>query len=374
VSSMLDPEVEPSPAREIAHKGKGCLAVLVALAVLLSIGYFGYDRANTFLSTLGDIPDYTGAGKARITITIPEGASLDDIGALLTDRDVIKSTKAWDKAVRQEELATSVQAGRYLMKTQMPASAALTLLINPGESRIRLQFTIREGLRMSEQVRDLAKGTKISQASYQAALARPKKLGLPPYAKNKPEGFLYPETYELTSDDTATAVLKRMVDQYKDVTGTIALEQKAKALGYTPYQVLTVASIIEREVSNPRYRGKVARVLYNRLDKGQKLELDSTVIYAINSNRTTTTAEDRKSKSRYNTYRYKGLPPGPISAPGQDALEAAANPEPGKWLYFVTVNFDNGDTRFANTFAEHQKNVALFRNWCNTKGNAKKCS
>jgi len=158
------------------------------------------------------------------------------------------------------------------------------------------------------------------------------------------------------------------------VTSALRLEEKAKALDKTPYEVLTVASIIEREVSNPRYRGKVARVLYNRLAEDQKLELDSTVIYAINSNRTTTTAADRKTKSKYNTYRYEGLPPGPISAPGEEALEAAANPEAGKWLYFVTVNFDNGDTRFANTYEEHLKNVKLFQSWCQAKGNAGKCS
>jgi len=374
VTSMLDPEVTPSPAREIAHKGKGCLAVIVALSVLLFGGYYVYDKTNSFLSTLGEVPDFTGAGKAPITITIPDGASLDDIGALLTDKGVIKSTRAWDQAVRQEELATSVQAGRYLMKTQMPATDALTLLINPGESRIRLQFTIREGLRMSQQINDLVKGTKIKKSEFDKVLDDPKKLGLPKYAKNRPEGFLYPETYELTAEATARSVLTRMVEQYESVTSAMNFEGKAKALDKTPLEVLTVASIIEREVSNPRYRGKVARVLYNRLAKDQKLELDSTVIYAINSNRTTTTPADRKTKSKYNTYRYEGLPPGPISAPGEDALEAASNPEAGKWLYFVTINFDTGETRFANTYPEHLKNVALFQRWCQAKGNAGKCT
>jgi UPF0755 protein len=372
VSSMLDPEVQPSPAREIAHKGKGCLAVVIALSILLFGGLFVYDKASGYLSTFGEVPDFTGGGKARITITIPDGASVDDIGALLTAKGVIKSTKAWDKAVRAEELATSVQAGRYLMKTQMPAADALRLLINPGESRIRLQFTIREGLRMSAQVTDLVKGTKIKRSDYVAALKKPKKLGLPKYAKNRPEGFLYPETYELTADSTARSVLKRMVMQYETVTENLNFEAKAKAMHRSPYAVLTVASIIEREVRNPAYRGKVARVLYNRLDAGQKLELDSTVIYALRSDRNTTTPADRKVKSKYNTYRHKGLPPGPISAPGEDALNAAANPAPGKWLYFTTVNFDTGETKFATSFAEHEKNVAQFQAWCT--GHPGKCT
>ena len=374
MSSMLDPEVPPSPARELAHKGKGCLAVVVALAVILTGTYLVYDRATTFLATFGEVPDFTGAGRARITITIPDGASLDDIGAVLVDKGVIKSTRAWDQAVRNEELATSVQAGRYLMKTQMPARDALNLLINPGESRVRLQFTVREGLRMSEQVKELVKGTKIKKSEFTKVLDEPKKLGLPGYAKNRPEGFLYPETYELTAEDTARSVLERMVSQYESVTGQMDFEAKAKKLDVSPYEALIVASIIEREVRNPAYRGKVARVLYNRLDKGQKLELDSTLIYGIKSDRTTTTAADRKSKSKYNTYKYEGLTPGPISAPGEDALEAAVNPEAGKWLFFVTVNFDTGETKFANTFAEHQKNVAQFQAWCQARGNAGKCT
>lgn len=374
MSSMLDPEVKPSPVREIAHRGKGCLAVLVALAVLAFGGYFAYDKASGYLSTLGQTPDYTGAGKGQITVTIPDGASLKDIGRLLTARGVIKSTKAWDKAVQTEERATSVQSGRYLMRTQLPAIAALRLLINPGESRIRSLFTIREGLRLSDEIAALAKGTKISKSDYDAALKQPGRLGLPSYAQNRPEGFLFPETYELTDQSTATSVLQRMVSQYVTVTNSMGLAAKAKALHRSPYDVLKVASIIEREVRVPRYRAMVARVLYDRLDKGKKLELDSTVIYATHSNRTTTTKDDRKVKSPYNTYKHKGLPPTPISAPGRAALLAATNPVPGKWLYFVTVNYDTGETKFATTFAEHQKNVALFKAWCQAPGNASKCS
>ena len=108
----------------------------------------------------------------------------------------------------------------------------------------------------------------------------------------------------------------------------------------------------------------MARVLYNRLNKGMKLQLDSTVVYAENLKTNTTTAKDRASKSRYNTYRYKGLPPGPISAPGKAALQAAAQPENGKWLYFVTVNFDTGETKFANTEAEFRVIKKEFQDWC----------
>jgi len=361
---MLDPEVKPSPVREIVHQGKGCLAVLLAAAVLLFGGYFLYDQSKGLLEGFGEIPDYPGPGRGSVTVTIPEGASLDDIGALLVESDVVQSRQAWDQAVRAEPRSTSVQAGRYVMRKQMAAVDALNLLINPGESRVRAEFTIAEGLRLSAQVEALAKETKIKKTDFQRALAKPKSLGLPSYAKNRPEGFLFPDTYELTAQATATSTLRQMVDQYKAVTEDIGLAADAKKLGRSPYEVLIVASIIEREVNQDEYRAKVARVLYNRLDEGMKLGLDSTVIYAENLKTNTTTPKDRKSKSRYNTYRYAGLPPGPIAAPGRAALEAAANPEKGDWRYFVTVNFETGETGFGRTEADFDRLKAKFQRYC----------
>ena len=369
---MLDPETKPSPAKEIAQRGKGCLAVIIALTVLIGGGYFVYDRAGTFLANFGEVADYAGAGKEAVTVKIPEGSSLNDVGDILLDKDVVKSTKAWDQAVRGEQRSTSLQAGTYVMRTQLPAREALRILLNPSESRVRAQFTILEGLRLTAQVDALVKGTKIKKSAFQDALKKPQSLGLPKYAQNKPEGFLFPETYELTAKGTATSVLKQMVSQYNSVAKDVNLEAEARKLRYSPYQVLIVASIIEREVNNPEYRAKVAQVLYNRLDKGMVLGLDSTVIYAENLKTTTTTAKDRESDSPYNTYKRKGLPPGPISSPGKAALQAAANPEAGKWLYFVTVNFDTGETKFAETDKEHEQNVKEFQAWC--RANKGRCT
>ena len=364
MSSMLDPEVQPSPARELVHKGKGCLAVIVAAAVLFFGGYFVWDRATGFVASLGEVPDYPGPGTGKVTVVVPTGSSLDVIGGILIDNDVVKSSKAWDQAVRSEERAQTVQAGSYIMKTQMQAIDALRLLINPGSSRIRSRFTVPEGLRLSAQVDVLVKGTKIKKSNFEAALKKPKNLGLPKYAKNRPEGFLFPDTYELTAESTATSTMQQMVAEYKEVTREIQLDASAKKLKRTPYEVLIVASIIEKEVSRPEDRAKVARVIYNRLGKDMKLQMDSTVTYAERLTGTTTSAKQRASKSPYNTYRYKGLPPGPISAPGRAALEAAAEPESGKWLYFVTVNLDTRETKFATTPEEFEVIRAELQAWC----------
>ncbi|MDN5762802.1 MAG: endolytic transglycosylase MltG [Microlunatus sp.] len=364
---MLDPDLKPSPAHEIVHKGKGCLAVIVAAAVLLVGGYLVYDRATGLIEGWGEVADYPGPGKASVTVTVPDGATVNEIGSILVENKVVQSDAAWDEAVRSEARATSIQPGRYLMRTEMRAIDALTLLINPGESRVRSQFTVQEGLRLSAQVDVLVKETEIKKSAYEKALDKPKKLGLPKYAKNRPEGFLFPDTYELTEQATATSVLKMMTARFNDVADQIDLEASAKKLGRSPYDLVIVASIIEKEVRADGDRAKVARVIYNRLDAGEPLGLDSTVIYAKKLKTNTTTKKDRKSKSKYNTYRYEGLPPGPISAPGQAALEAAANPANGKWMYFVTVNFDTGETKFAVTPAEHEKNVKEWQAWCKAK-------
>jgi UPF0755 protein len=128
-----------------------------------------------------------------------------------------------------------------------------------------------------------------------------------------------------------------------------------------------VASIIEKEVRRPEDRAKAARVIYNRLANRMPLQMDSTVHYAVNkSDKVTTTPADRASSSPYNTYRHVGLPPGPIAAPGKAALQAAANPTPGNWKFFVTVNPDTGATKFATTMAEHDRYVQEFQKWCST--------
>lgn len=367
MTSMLDPELKPSPAREVVHKGKGCLAVLVAIAVLVFGGYFVWDRANGFLAGWGETPDYPGPGKGQVTVTIPDGATVSEIGSVLVDAKVVQSEQAWSEAIRTEERATSIQPGRYVMQTEMRAIDALTLLINPGQSRIRAQFTVPEGLRLSAQVDVLVKGTKIKASAYEKALDSPKKLGLPAYAKNNPEGFLFPDTYELVGDPTATSVLKQMTSRFNDVAEEIDLEADAKKLKVSPRDVVIVASILEKEVRGEGDRAKAARVIYNRLEKGEPLGLDSTVIYAENLKTNTTTAKDRQSTSKYNTYKYPGLPPGPIAAPGKAALEAAAAPADGDWMYWVTVNYDTGETKFAKTLAEHNKYVKEFQAWCQAK-------
>jgi UPF0755 protein len=363
---------------EVFRRVRSGLAVLLALAVLVGGGWFaatkGYEKYLDWRQT----DDYIGAGKDVIQITIPAGASISEMGSILVKADVVRSSKAFKNAAAKEPKSTSIQPGTYKLKTHLPASTAIAMLIDPAHNKVVKRVVVREGIRVTAAVKVLAKGTGLTEDQFNAALKDPSKLGLPAYAANNPEGFLFPDSYEVADTPDALTVLKGMTAEYAQVTASMNLESRAAALGLTPLQVLTVASLIEGEVNRAEDRPKVARAIYNRLEgkteSGQvmKLQLDSTVIYANNlDGKLTTTNEQRALKSPYNTYVVDGLPPGPINAPGKASIEAALNPADGDWTYWVVVNPDTGETKFASTLAEHQKNVAEFQAWC--QANKGKC-
>lgn len=362
---------------EVLRRIRSGLAVLLALAVLVGGGWFaatkGYEKYLDWRQT----DDYIGAGKDDIQITVPAGASLTEIGSILVKADVVRSSKAFKNAAAKEAKSTSIQPGIYKLKTHLPASTAISMLIDL-KNKVVKRVVVREGLRVSAAVKVLAKGTGLTEEQFTAALKDPSKLGLPAYAANSPEGFLFPDSYEVADAPDALTVLKTMTAEYMTVAGSVNLESRATALGLTPLQVITVASLIEAEVNRAEDRPKVARAIYNRLqgktESGQimRLQLDSTVIYANNlEGKLTTSNEQRALKSPYNTYVVDGLPPGPINAPGKAAIEAALNPADGEWTYWVVVNPESGETKFGTTLAEHEKNVAEFQAWC--QANKGKC-
>src|SRR5262245_54103843 len=245
----------------------------------------------------------------------------------------------------------------------MKASAALAALLDP-DNRIGSKVTVQEGLRQSAALRELAESGDLKLAQLTAAAKDWRALGLPGYAHRRAEGFLFPATYDVEPDTTAAGLLAEMVAQFDQVATEINLENRAREVGLDPYQAVIVASLIQAEARHAEDFPKVARVIYDRLNQDMRLQLDSAVHYAVGkSGVVTTTAEDRASPSPYNTYRHEGLPPGPINSPGQAALEAALHPAKGAWLYFVTVNPDTGETKFATTAAQHAVNVQELREW-----------
>ncbi|MGW0423241.1 endolytic transglycosylase MltG [Streptomyces sp. NPDC003015] len=186
-------------------------------------------------------------------------------------------------------------------------------------------------------------------------------LRLPADADGNPEGYLFPATYPLERNGRKTtpeALLSFMVDTANKKFSGAPVAAGAQRNALNVYQAVTIASIVQAEAATEADMGKVARVVFNRLERGMPLQMDSTINYALNRSTLRTTGADLRIDSPYNSYQRMGLPPTPIDNPGEAAMRAAINPTPGDWLYFVTVK--PGDTRFTNSFDEHRRNVAEF--------------
>ncbi len=230
--------------------------------------------------------------------------------------------------------------------------AAATATASPSAEAKKLVVT--EGLRLSETVNVAAQDTGLPKADFQLALQSPRALGLPAWAKGRPEGFLFPATYDVAGNETADEVLGRMVKRFNQASADLDLENRARKRGMTPYQVLTIASILQAEVA-PQDFAKVARVIMNRLDANMPLQLDSTVNYVLGIRESVLNEDQLATKSEYNTYLVEGLPPTPINSPGADAIDAALNPAKGDWLYFVTVDPETQNTKFTNSYEKFLK-------------------
>ncbi|MQA34175.1 endolytic transglycosylase MltG [Modestobacter roseus] len=300
--------------------------------------------------------DYTGAGTGAVEVRVNQGDSLRAIAGALESAGVIASTGPFLEAAEADSSATGIQPGVYAMREQMSGAAALDLMLHP-ETRMVTKVTLREGLTVTQTLAQLAEATGIPLAEWEAAAADPAALGLPAYAGGMLEGFLFPATYDVTPDDTPTSVLSAMITRADQVLTQLNVPAERRL------EVVTKASLVQAEAGNVTDMGMVARVLENRLADGMALQLDTTVNYANGKSGITTTAEDRANPSPYNTYANPGLPPGAISNPGEDAIAAVLNPTPGDWRYFVVVDPDTGETRFAVTGQEHQQNVLLFQQW-----------
>lgn len=348
-----------------SRRAFGCLAVVLALAVLLGGGYFAYSFGVSALrDRLAPPEDYTGSGSGRVLVRVKSGDASSDIAATLESKGVVKSQEAFTDAARDEPRAIGIQVGFYELRKRMSAKAALAVLVRPA-NLIRDVVTVREGLRVDQIVDVLVEKTDFSRKQFERVLASPGAIGLPSYARGNAEGYLFPATYELSPDATPRSILRSMVKRYQAAVSDLDIVARSRALGYTPHDVMTVASIVQAEGRLAKDLPKISRVLYNRLEQGQPLQLDTTIVYIFRTEgKLTTTDEQRDSDSPYNTYRNTGLPPTPISAPGEAAIKAALAPADGPWLFFVTTDPSTGETRFATTYAEHQKNVRLFQQYC----------
>ncbi|MDH6217996.1 endolytic transglycosylase MltG [Streptomyces pseudovenezuelae] len=232
----------------------------------------------------------------------------------------------------------------------------LLSLDSEGESK-PTSLVIPEGWRAGQIYDAVDKVLALPPGSAKKSLAKAN-LKLPNDAEGNPEGYLFPATYPLAEKATPESLLSYMVDTANKKFNGAPVAAGAQRNSMNVYQAVTIASIVQAEAATKADMGKVARVVFNRLERGMPLQMDSTLNYALNRSTLRTTADDTRIDNPYNSYMRMGLPPTPIDNPGEDAMRAAITPTPGDWLYFVTVK--PGDTRFTADFAEHQRNVAEF--------------
>jgi UPF0755 protein len=369
--------------RQQASRRRRRLAAAV-LAVLLLVGGVvggGYLLYQEFFG----VADYEGDGGATVVVQVADGATGAQIGGALQRADVVKSVEAFTRAAASEPRIRAVQPGYYLMRNQMSGDAAVARLLDPA-TRVG-QLEIRGGVQLDDTsnpdgstvpgVLTLISNATCAELGGQRQCvsvddlrstmsdADLTELGVPSWARDdvakaeprrRLEGLLVPGVYDVKPGAPALDVLQGLLSASVTRLESDGLVSGAREIGYTPYKVLIVSSLVEKEGITADMP-KVARVLYNRLGAGQRLQLDSTVNYPLDLQALRTNANDRAKPGPYNSYVVAGLPPTPIAAPGKAAIEAALAPADGPWQYFVRCQPD-GASCFAETLEEHNQNVA----------------
>ena len=298
--------------------------------------------------------DFSGNGTGSVVVQVTSGESPTSLAPKLVKLGVVASTRAFVLAAEHSTSGAGLLPGFYGMHEHMKASLAYSLLVDPN-NMVQVKVTIPEGWRLSQIVSYLGAKSGIAASAYAKALKDPASLGLPSFANGKPEGYLFPATYEVVPHETATGVLKDMVKRFNQESNTVNLITAAQHVGLTPGQVIIMASLVQAEGGRLSDYPKIAGVIYNRLRQGIPLELDSTVLYGLNTFGIIASDKQLQSPSPYNTYKHKGLTPGPIDSPGAAAIKAVLHPDTGNWLYFVTVNPKTGETLFTSSQAQFQQ-------------------
>lgn len=354
---------EQLPKERKSRKGAwGCLIALVVILALLGGGAFALQGPiSTLISKTQGPADFEGSGTGTVNVMIHEGETGEDIAHTLADQKVVASFDAFYSLLLKKSPAPIFQPGVYKLANKMSAKSALTALMDPA-NKLDRTVIIPEGTAEVDVLQLVAEGTGIPLADLQAAAGDVSSYGLPPEA-TKLEGFLFPATYTFNPGISAHDVIKTLVDRQFE-----ALD----AAGVAPddrWKTIVLASLIQREAGLKDDYYKVSRVFWNRLDPNQwpsgLLQSDATVAYGTgNTHRVSTTDAERADASNpYNTYEHPGLPVGPISNPGDLAIDAALHPAAGTWLYFVTWNLDTGETIFSTTIEEHDAAVAKWLAW-----------
>ena len=334
------------PASRRGHPFRLAALIFIAVGVIVLVGGYFWVQSEASPS---------GPPGRQVLITVPTGAGVNSTGSLLSAKGVIGSSFAF-RIWTQFHSIPGVQAGSYMFNQHSSFDAVEKVL---GSGPNVFPVVVPPGFTVSELAQRVGQlpGHRAS-AFLAAATDGSVRSPWQPDGVTSLEGLLGTGTYVVVPGETDTQLLARMVDRFDTMAARTGLAAGAQQLGFTPYQVVTVASVVEKEGVLLKNMGPVARVIYNRLANGTALQMDSTVLYALGRDGGPVSAADLKTPSPYNSYLNKGLPPTPTCFPSEAALDAALHPTVGPWLFFVVVQSD-GTEAFSTTFAGQLANEAL---------------
>jgi UPF0755 protein len=339
---------------KLTRRGKA-VATLVVLFLLLGIPAA---VGVVYLNSIG-VTSSSSPGEA-VEVEIPEGTTMTEVGEILEADGVIKSAQGFRFVSFLGGGDEGIQAGTYELSTGLSARDALDRMLEGPEVRF-ITVTFPEGSWLPEFAERLDEDTSIKGRDFLRVLESGEvKSSILPNDSNNFEGLLFPSTYQVVEEDTAQTLAQRLVDETEKQLAKVDTS-RVEAMGYSKYDILNVASMIQAEAGVSRDRGKIARVIYNRLDENIALGIDATVIYALGERKNSLTSSDLEIDSPFNTRKVAGLPPTPIGAPGAEAIEAAANPVEGPWLYYVLSDCD-GKHAFSVDYEDFLADKADYQN------------
>lgn len=337
------------------QKRKPIAAIVAAAIFLIALVCVGAFVVVPAVKSMTDPASTVEAGKT-VRVSIPEGASGDTIAAELSSKHVIEDPKDYYAAVKSLGADTSLKPGEYEFTTLMDAKEVVQQLMQ-GPNASGSKLVVPEGYTVEQVASTVESSLGISADDFKAQAKASNYVSEYSFLKDayndSLEGYLYPKSYTFTSDSlSADTVIRKMLDQFASETGSLKLSKGAN--GLTGQQIVTLASLVERETAVDSERAKVASVIYNRLDKDMFLQIDAAIVYARGGGNSAVTYNDLKIDSPYNVYTNKGLTPGPICSPSIGSIKAALNPESTNYLYYVASSANDGSHKFTSSYEEFE--------------------
>ncbi|WP_309079827.1 endolytic transglycosylase MltG [Zhihengliuella sp.] len=339
-------------------------SVFGVFVVLLTVGAL-------FLNSLFNLEpeDYEGPGEGEVTFAVESGWGANRVASELVRQEIVASEEAFLQALAESDVENKeIHPGEFPLQRRIPAVEAVEALVGSSEAPVHY-VAIRQNMRLGAALEAIGEGTGASVQELTELSTQPAAFGLPDSYPNI-EGFLHPGEYRFPVGTEPKEVLQQLVDATVATLDGLGVEDPQQR-----YRALTIASILQGE-SRPGDYEAVAGAIENRLnpantETGGFLQVDSAVIYGLDRYSLEFTAEEKADASNpYNTYQHPGLPPTPIGSPGDAAIEAAVNPQENDYYYWVTVNIETGETKFATTYEEHQRNQQEYRDYCSANPEA----